>query len=51
MVLTKHLFVDSLHSFIIATDVTAANVPSHRLLIDQVDSLKELFGQYFYKVS
>ena len=38
--------MDSLHNFIIATDVTAANVPGHRIVIHQVDTLKERFGQY-----
>lgn len=47
----EHRIVDSLHNFIIATDVTAANVPGHRLLIDQVDALKELFGQYANEIA
>ena len=38
--------MDSLHNFIIATDVTAANMPGHRKLIGQVDQLKRVFGQY-----
>ena len=28
----EHRIVDSLHNFIIATEVTAANVPGHRIL-------------------
>ena len=42
----EHRIVDALHNFIIATDVTAANVPGHRILPSQLDSLKNLFGRY-----
>jgi transposase len=42
----EHRIVDSLHNFIIATDVTAANISGHRKLIGQVDQLKLIFGQY-----
>ena len=42
----EHRVVDSLHNMIIATEVTAANVPGHRQLIGQVDQLRDLFGQY-----
>jgi Transposase DDE domain len=46
----EHHIVDSLHNFIIATDVTAANVPGHRKLIEQVDQLNDLFGKYAKKI-
>ena len=42
----EHRIVDSLHNFIIATDVTAANVPGQRKLIGQIGQLKGLFGHY-----
>lgn len=47
----EHRMVDSLQNFIIATDVTAANVPGHRKLIGQVDQLKELFGYYAKEIA
>jgi transposase len=47
----EHRIVDSLHNFIIATDVTGANVPGHRQLIGQVDQLKALFGQYAAEIA
>ncbi|WHY44614.1 IS1182 family transposase [Lysinibacillus pakistanensis] len=47
----EHRIVDSLHNFIIATDVTAANVPGHRKLVGQVDQLKQLFGQYAKEIA
>ncbi|OZI12958.1 hypothetical protein CEW92_03920 [Bacillaceae bacterium SAS-127] len=47
----EHRVVDSLHNFIIATDVTAANIPGHRQLIGQVDQLKKLFGQYAKEIA
>ncbi|ENQ3077832.1 transposase, partial [Bacillus cereus] len=42
----EHRVVDSLHNFIIATNITAANVPGHRKLIEQIEGLKKLFGKY-----
>lgn len=42
----EHRVVDSFHNFIIATDITAANVPGHRKLIEQIEWLKQLFGKY-----
>ncbi|WP_088037607.1 IS1182 family transposase [Gottfriedia acidiceleris] len=42
----EHRVVDSLHNFIIDTHVTSANVPGHRVLLDQLDSLNERFGYY-----
>ncbi|MFD2679891.1 transposase, partial [Bacillus seohaeanensis] len=47
----EHRIVDSLHNFIIATDVTAANVPGHRKLMGQVEQLKQLFGQYAKEIA
>ncbi|OZI11453.1 transposase, partial [Bacillaceae bacterium SAS-127] len=47
----EHRVVDSLHTFIIATDVTAANIPGQRQLIGQVDQLKKLFGQYAKEIA
>ncbi|MBZ5752190.1 IS1182 family transposase [Metabacillus rhizolycopersici] len=47
----EHRIVDSLHNFIIATDVTAANVPGHRKLIGQVDHLNDLFGKYAKEIA
>ncbi|MGN7479843.1 transposase [Solibacillus silvestris] len=47
----EHRIVDTLHSFIIATDVTAANVPGHKNLPKQVDQLKELFGGYAKEIT
>lgn len=42
----EHRIVDSLHNFIIETRVTAANVPGHRILPSQLDSLRNHFGRY-----
>ncbi|MCD7036742.1 transposase [Metabacillus sp. GX 13764] len=42
----EHRIVDSLHNFIIGTEVTAANVPGHKILLSQLDSLQDLFGRY-----
>ncbi|WP_107840352.1 transposase [Metasolibacillus meyeri] len=47
----EHRIVDTLHGFIIATDVTAANVPGHKILPRQVDQLKELFGAYAKEIT
>ncbi|MET1030649.1 transposase [Domibacillus tundrae] len=47
----EHRMVDSLHHFIIATDITGANAPGHRQLIGQVDRLRDLFGQYAAEIA
>jgi Transposase DDE domain len=47
----EHRIVDSLHNFIIATEVTGANVPGHRILPSQLDSLKNLFGRYCAEIA
>jgi hypothetical protein len=47
----EHRVVDSLHNFIIGTEVTAANVPGHRILPYQLDSLKDLFGVYCSEIA
>ncbi|PFK29088.1 transposase [Bacillus cereus] len=47
----EHRIVDSLHNFIIATDVTAANVPGHRKLIGQIEQLKRSLGQYAKEIA
>ncbi|MED4589869.1 transposase [Priestia flexa] len=47
----EHRIVDSLHNFIIATDVKAANVLGHRKLIGQVDQLNDLFGKYAKEIA
>ena len=47
----EHRVVDSLHNFIIATEVTAANVPGHKILPSQLDSLRNLFGRYSAEIA
>lgn len=47
----EHRIVDTLHGIIIATDLTAANVPGHKILPEQVDRLKELFGAYAKEIA
>ena len=47
----EHRIVDTLHTFTIATKVTGANVPGHRQLIEQMDDLKNLFGQYAEEIA
>ncbi len=47
----EHRLVDSLHNFIIATDVTATNVPGHRVLIQQLDTRRDFFGQYAKEIA
>lgn len=47
----EHRIVDSLHNFIIKTDITAANVPGHKILLSQLDSLRNLFGRYCAEIA
>lgn len=47
----EHRVVDSLHNFIVATEVTAANVPGHRILIQQLEKLKGVFGSYSKEIA
>jgi transposase len=47
----EHRVVDTLHNFVIATNVTAANIPGHRILPAQIDSLKDLFGCYCNEIA
>jgi transposase len=47
----EHRVVDSLHNFIIATEVTPANVPGHKVLPSQLDSLRNLFGRYSSEIA
>ena len=47
----EHRVVDTLHGFIIATEVTSANVPGHRILPGQVDELKAMFGAYAKEIT
>jgi transposase len=47
----EHRIVDTLHCFIIETDVTAANVAGHQVLLPQLDSLWSLFGRYCNEVA
>jgi transposase len=47
----EHRVVDSLHNFIIATEVTAANVPGHKILPSQLDSLRNLFNRYSTEIA
>jgi transposase len=47
----EHRVVDALHNFTIATEVTAANIPGHRILLPQLDSLRNLFGQYCNEIA
>jgi hypothetical protein len=47
----EHRIVDALHNFIIETEVTAANVPGHRILPSQLDTLKSLFGRYCTEIA
>lgn len=47
----EHRVVDTLHNFIIATEVTAANVPGHQILPPQLDSLRNLFGHYCTEIA
>jgi transposase len=47
----EHRIVDSLHNFIIATEVTAANVPGHRILPSQLDLLRDIFGSYCSEIA
>ncbi|OCS86801.1 transposase [Caryophanon latum] len=47
----EHRIVDTLHGFIIATELTAANVPGHQVLPTQVDQLHLLFGEYAKEIT
>jgi transposase len=47
----EHRVVDSLHNFIISAEVTAANVPGHKILPSQLDSLRNLFGRYSSEIA
>ena len=47
----EHRIVDTLHGFIIATELTAANVPGHQVLPTQVDQLNDLFGEYAKEIT
>lgn len=47
----EHRIVDTLHGFIIATELTAANVPGHQVLPTQVDQLKRFFGEYAKEIT
>jgi transposase len=47
----EHRIVDTLHNFIIGTEVTAANVPGHKILLSQLDSLRNLFGSYCKEIA
>ncbi|MBM7650567.1 transposase [Bacillus ectoiniformans] len=47
----EHRLVDTLHNFILATTVTGANVPGHRQLPEQLDRLRELFGEYAKEIA
>lgn len=47
----EHRIVDTLHGFILATEVTGANVPGHQILPEQVDQLKEFFGAYAKEIT
>lgn len=47
----EHRIVDTLHNFIIATEVTAANVPGHKILLSQLDSVRDLFGRYSNEIA
>ncbi|MEK4425252.1 transposase [Solibacillus sp. FSL K6-1523] len=47
----EHRIVDTLHGFIIAIDVTAANIPGHKILPGQVDQLNKLFGAYAKEIT
>lgn len=42
----EHRVVDSLHNFIIHTQVTPANVPGHRILLSQLDDLRNKLDCY-----
>ena len=47
----EHRVVDTLHNFIIGTEVTAANVPGHQILLSQLDSIRNLFGRYSNEIA
>ena len=47
----EHRVVDMLHNFIIDTHVTAANVPGHRILLNQLDGLQKRLGYYAKEVA
>ena len=47
----EHRIVDTLHGFIIATEVTAANVPGHKILPSQLDSTRTIFGEYCKEIT
>lgn len=47
----EHRIVDTLHHFIIATDITGANVPGHRILPSQLDKLHTLFSTYAKEIT
>ena len=47
----EHRVVDALHNFIIASEVTAANIPGHQVLPAQLDHLRELFGRYCTEIA
>ena len=47
----EHRIVDTLHGFIIATDVTAANVPGHKILPSQLDYAQTIFGEYCKEIT
>lgn len=42
----EHRIVDTRHGFILVTEMTAANEPSHQILLQQVDEFQDLFGSY-----
>lgn len=47
----EHRVVDSLHNFIIHTNTTEANVPGHKILLSQLDSLRESFSCYCTEIA
>ena len=47
----EHRIVDTLHGFIIASEITAANRPGHQILPQQLNQLHELFQQYAKEIT
>lgn len=47
----EHRIVDSLHNFIIHTEVTPANIPGHKILVQQLDELKNKFRCYSNEIA
>ena len=47
----EHRIVDTLHGFIIASEITAANRPGHQLLPQQLNQLHQLFQQYAKEIT